>query len=81
MNGFNGVTTVSARMLDPLMGALALSTSRLVPSSATTLTVSAWSPAQPGTYRIEVAMTSGSITRKQVLEVVVARSGKARAVR
>jgi spore germination protein len=81
VNGFDGVTTVSARMLDPLMGSIALSSSRIVPSAATTLTVSAWSPAQPGTYRVEVTMTSGPLTRKQVLDVVVARSGKARAVR
>lgn len=79
VNGFNGITTVSAKMLDPLMGSLTLSDTRILPSDALTLTVTAWSPAQPGAYRVAVTMTSGGITRTQVLVVVVSSRTKRRA--
>lgn len=80
VNGFDGLTTVSARMLDPLMGSLSLSDTRIVPSSGTTLTVTAWAPARAGAYRIVVTMTSGAITRTQELIVVVSARTRRRAV-
>jgi spore germination protein len=81
INGFDAPTTVSVRMLDPLMGSLSLTSTRILPSSSTTLVVNAWSPAQAGTYRILVTMTSGAITKTLELQVVVTRGGKGRAVR
>lgn len=78
INGFDQVTTVSARLLDGLMGTVALSSTRLLPPASTTLTVTAWSPAQAGTYRVLVSMTSGGVTRTQVLTVTVTRSAAKR---
>ena len=34
-----------------------------------------------GTYRVELTMTGGSVTRSQVVEVEVKRTGRVRAVR
>lgn len=80
INGFDQPTTVTVRSIDGLFGTLALSSTRIVPSTSTTLTVTTWSPTPAGTYRILVTMTSGGITKTQVLTVVVTR-GKSRAVR
>jgi spore germination protein YaaH len=78
INGFDQPVTVSVRSIDGLLAGLTLSSTRVVPSSPVTLTIATWSPALAGTYRVAVTMTSGGITKTQVLNVVVVR-GKRRA--
>lgn len=78
IHGFDQPATVSVRSIDGLLAGLSLSATRILPAAATTLTIATWSPAPAGTYRIAVTMTSGGITKTQMLKVVVTR-GKRRA--
>lgn len=81
INGFDAPVTIIARMLDPLYGAVTFGSNRIAADGSTTMTVAAFSPAPAGTYRVELTMTGGSVTRMQVVEVEVRRTARTRAVR
>lgn len=75
INGFNDAVRLSARSLDAFGGT--------VTTTGTSLSVSVPATTAPGTYRILVTMSAGSINREQVvaLQVTAARASKRRATR
>ena len=72
VNGFNDTAAVSATMIESFDGNVTTSAS-VRPGSTATVTVTAGAGAAPGTYRVRVRMTSGSLTHETTLSVVVAQ--------
>jgi spore germination protein YaaH len=72
INGFNSDATVTATMIDTFSGSVTTS-GTVRPGTPTTLTVTAATDAVPGTYRVRVRITSGTIAHENVLSVTIAQ--------
>src|SRR5207302_1541154 len=80
INGFSDTATVTSTMIDSFSGSVT-ATSSVRAGSTATVTVTAASNAAPGTYRVRVRMTSGSLTHDATLSVVVTKQQRTRAAR
>lgn len=78
IDGFSASANVTAEMLDQFAGTLYFDAPTASPSQATTLTVTAARWVEPGAYRIVVKMTSGALTREQMIVVHVSAASAAR---
>jgi hypothetical protein len=78
INGFSATASVSASMLDAFNGSVTTS-GGAAPGSPATVHVTAGVAALPGTYRIRVTMTSGSLTHDTTVSVTIAAT-RSRAV-
>ena len=80
VNGFSDTAAVSATMIDSFNGTVTTSGS-VRPGSTATVTVTAGAGAAPGTHRVRVTMTSGSLTHDATLSVVIPQQQRTRAAR
>ena len=70
INGFSDAANVTATMIDSFSGSVT-ATASVRPGSTATVTVSANARALPGTYRVRVRMTSGSLAHDAMLSVTI----------
>jgi spore germination protein len=73
INGFSAAANVSATMIDSFGGTVT-ATPSIQAGSTATVTVTANARALPGTYRVQVRMTSGSLTHDATLSVTIPQS-------
>ncbi len=80
IDGFTGIATMSARMLDGFPGSVTPSVTNVNAGQTLLVTLTTPVPTPSRTYRLELTATSGSITRTRIVNVVVSPT-KRRAVR
>lgn len=81
IDGFNAPVTVNVAKVDAFNGLAVLSTPTVTRNTAATLIIAVPRSTPAGTYRLEVSMTGGGMTRKQMVTVkVTAARSKRRAV-
>lgn len=81
IDGFNAPVSVNVAKVDAFNGLALLSTPTVTRTTAATLILSVPRSTAAGTYRLEVTMTGGGMTRKQLVTVkVTAARGRRRSV-